>query len=102
MKRNSKAEQKQIAKERIEILFKKAKTSSQSLANRYVTLARKLSMKTRTPLPKVFKRKFCKHCHNYFKAGNYRVRTHNGKVVYYCYNCKKNSRIPFTKEKSKS
>ena len=45
---------KQIAKERIEILFEQAKESfksSPSLSNRYVTMARKISMKYKVPIP---------------------------------------------------
>ena len=79
---------KEKALQRIKILFREAKSNS-SKANRYVELARKIGMKVNLPLPKEFKRKFCKHCNNYFKTGNYRVRTRNKLVVYYCLNCKK-------------
>ena len=91
---------KEIAKERIEILFQQAaKAKTQALANRYVTLARKIQMKARIRMPPNLKRKFCKHCYNYFKAKNYRVRTKDKKVIYTCLKCKKYSRYPFKKEK---
>ena len=88
--------------DRIKNLFKQAKEvykESPALANRYVKLARQMSMKVKVPIPTSLKRKFCKHCHVYFVAGeNYRVRTQRGKVVYYCLNCKKYTRFPYVKE----
>ncbi|MBU3940693.1 MAG: ribonuclease P [Nanoarchaeota archaeon] len=93
----NKEEQKEIAKKRIEKLFEEAeKTKSQKLANRYVELARKIAMKLNLRMPKKFKRKFCKHCYNYFKGKNYRVRTRDGKLIYYCFECKKYTRIPLS------
>lgn len=86
-------EQKKIAKERIVILFKHADevfSKDKALANRYVALARKISMKYKVRIPRELKRKFCKHCYKYLKPGvNCRVRTRDGKVVYYCLECKK-------------
>ena len=79
---------KKLALERIKILFREAKLNP-SKANRYVQLARKIGMKVNLPIPKQFKRKFCKHCNNYFLSGNYRVRTRNKMLIYYCLNCKK-------------
>ena len=77
-----------IALEKIHILFGKAKLNP-SEANLYVKQARKIGMKVNLPIPKEYKRKYCKHCNNYFRSGNYRVRTRNKMVVYYCLNCKK-------------
>ncbi|MBI2148245.1 ribonuclease P [Candidatus Woesearchaeota archaeon] len=88
MKRLNKNKLKQIALERINILFQEAK-SNPSKANRYVEIARKIGMKVNIPIPKEYKRRYCKHCNNYFQSGNYRVRTRNKMVVYYCLNCKK-------------
>lgn len=101
--RKLKAErQRAIAKERIERLFELAADSEQELADRYVNLARRISMKVNLRLPSSLKRKFCKYCGSYFKSGvNYRVRTRNKKLVYYCFNCKRTYRIPFLKEKNK-
>jgi ribonuclease P protein subunit RPR2 len=93
-----KSKQKEIAKERIEILFEQAKLQfpkNKSLANRYVTLARKLAMKVRVRIPQEYKRKFCKHCHKYLQPGiNSRTRTRDGKVIISCLECKKFMRIP--------
>ncbi len=94
--------QRKIAGERIEKLFSLAESSSQKLADSYVDLARKISMKVNLRLPSSIKRRFCKNCGAYFRQGvNCRVRTRNGKVIYYCFNCKRTYRIPFLKEKKK-
>jgi len=94
----SKKKQKDIAKERITILFKQAESrfkENKSLANRYVTLARKLAMKVKIKIPKEHKRKFCKHCYKYLMPGeNSRIRTRDGKVIISCFECKKFTRIP--------
>lgn len=83
---------KKIALERIIHLFKEAR-GNPGKADRYVELARKIAMKTNVRIPREYKRKFCKHCNNYFQKGNYRVRTRNKTVVYYCFNCKKYMRF---------
>ncbi len=89
----TKKQQKEVALERIKILFKEADNvfnEDKKLANRYVELARKIGMKTKTRIPGVYKRKFCKHCYSYLKPGkNLRVRTKNKKLIYYCLSCKK-------------
>ena len=89
--------QKQIAQERIETLFleaEKAFPTNKSLSNRYVTLARKIAMKVKTRIPRELKRKFCKHCYKYlFPGRNCRIRTREGKLIIYCLECKKYTRI---------
>ncbi len=88
----------EIARERIKVLFEEAeKAKTQELANKYVQTARKIAMKFNLRLPRGYKRKFCKHCYNYFRNQNYRVRTKNGNVVYYCLNCKKYMKFPLAK-----
>ncbi len=93
-----KAKQKEIAQERIKILFAEAeKTFSKNkpLANRYVTLARKIAMKVKARIPLELKRRFCKHCYKYLQPGvNARVRTRAGRVIISCFECKKFMRIP--------
>ncbi len=97
MKKNQKTID--LAKERIKTLFEQAeKTKSQELANKYIQTARKIAMKLNLRLPSKYKRRFCKHCYNYFKEGNYRVRTRNNKLVYYCFNCKKYTRFVLNKK----
>lgn len=101
MKKLHSKKQKEIkntAKERITHLFEQAKkafTKDPALSNRYITIARKLSMKYKVRIPRELKRRFCKHCYRYLVPGeNCRIRTKNSKVVYYCLNCKKFMRFP--------
>lgn len=89
----SKEKQKYIAKERIEQLFLQAE-KRRDMANRYVSLARKIAMKVKEKIPLKYKRRFCKYCHNYFNKDNSRVRITKGKVVISCFECKKFTRIP--------
>ena len=72
--------------------------TNKSLANRYVTLARKIAMKVKVRIPQQYKRQFCKHCYNYFNKDNLRVRTKNNKVIYACLSCKKFTRYPIPKK----
>lgn len=58
-------------------------------ADIYIKKARKTGMKVNIPIPKLLKKKYCKHCYSYFKSGNYRARTRKGMLVYYCFRCKK-------------
>lgn len=85
----------EIAKERISILFEQAeKTKSKTLANRYVEMAKKISMKYKIRIPLELRRRFCKHCKAYLVPGkNLTVRTQNGKVVYTCLDCGKHMRF---------
>lgn len=96
MKRRPKLEVKEIAKQRIKELFQEAQTTeSQKLKNRYVQLARKIAGKARIRMPREYKRRYCKHCYSYLKSGqNARIRTRNKKLIIYCLECKKYTRIP--------
>jgi ribonuclease P protein subunit RPR2 len=93
--------QKKIALERIEILFKEANKvfkKDKKLADRYVELARKIAMKYKARIPSKFQKQFCKHCYKFLMPNvNCRVRLKEGKVVYYCLECKKYMRFPYTK-----
>ncbi|MAF50558.1 MAG: ribonuclease P [Nanoarchaeota archaeon] len=92
-----------IARTRIKKLFEEAEKmfkKDKKLSNRYVEIARKIAMKVNLSMPKKYKRLFCKHCYKYLRNGvNSRVRTNKGKVVIYCMECKKYTRIPLTKRK---
>ena len=99
-RRISKTEQKKIAGRRINRLFRLAEKNALKgeirLSNRYVELARKISMKNLTPIPKSFKRRFCKYCYSYLLPTiTCRVRISRGKVIVFCNNCKKYNRIHF-------
>ena len=99
----SKQKQKEIALQRIIILFRQAEEvfpKNKALADRYVSLARKLAMKVHAQIPRELKRRFCKHCYVYLKPGvNARVRTREGKVIISCFECKKFTRIPLKGKK---
>lgn len=105
-KRNYKKKkiQKNIAKKRIEKLFnlaeKQALKGCIRLSDRYVEIARKISMRYLTSIPKYYKRFFCKHCYRYMLPGKTcRVRIQNKKIIFFCYNCKKFTRIPINNQK---
>lgn len=84
----------QIAKERIDILFKQVKLEPE-MANRYVELARKIAMKARISIPSKYKRMFCKYCNTYFQKGNYKIRLKKGTKHYWCLTCKRLTRVPY-------
>ncbi|MBS3171307.1 ribonuclease P [Candidatus Woesearchaeota archaeon] len=90
---------KQIAKERINELFKKAKEifhENPNLSDRYVEIARKIAMKAQVSIPSNLKKKFCKKCNIYLVPGkNLRIRTRNKKLIYYCLKCKNIMRYPY-------
>jgi len=97
--------QKTIAKNRIIKLFTLAERYAISerfdLANRYVEIARKISMRYLVPIPKKFKRRFCKHCYSYLLPDkNCRIRIHNNRVIIFCKNCGKFTRIPIKNSKN--
>ena len=93
----NKKEQKKIALERIEVLFLEAKKvfkKDSKLADKYVKMAREMAMKYKVKIRQELKRKFCKHCYHYLMPSvNLRVRTREGKVIYYCLDCKKYMRF---------
>jgi len=88
-----------IALRRIHYLFSLAEISALrgklQLSDRYVELARKISMKYLVPIPRQYARCFCKHCYCYLLPPlTCRVRIHHGMIIIYCMNCKKFSRMP--------
>ena len=93
----------QIAKLRIKKLFEEADKifkKNKKLSNRYVEIARKIAMKLNLRMPKKYKRMYCKHCYSFLKNGvNARVRIHKSRVVIYCMECRKYTRIPLNKKK---
>jgi len=91
--------QKRIALRRMQRLFRLAEEYAlcgrMKLADRYVFLARKISMRYLVPIPQEFKRCFCKHCYRYLLPGvSGRVRIQGGKIVVYCLNCNRFTRMP--------
>ena len=95
----NKKNQKTIANKRIKRLFKLAQQNSLSknlyLSDKYIKLARKISMRYLVTIPKEYKNQFCKHCYNYLLPDiTGRIRIHRGKIIIFCYKCNKYSRIP--------
>ncbi len=102
-----KKQAKEIAMERIEILFKEAEKAfgkSPEKAKRYVELARKISTRTKTKMPKELKRKFCRKCNAYLVPGkNAKIRIKNKALIITCLECKALSKLPFwEREKDKN
>ncbi len=85
------------ALERIRHLFKEAEQAFKEdpkRADRYVDMARKISMKANLKIPSYLQKRFCKHCYRFLTPGvNCRIRTKEKKLVYYCRNCKKYMRF---------
>jgi len=91
-----KKKQKSIALERIEELLKQAEKANPERAKKYIALARRISSRTKTRIPKELKRRFCRHCNSYLHIGtNARVRLNRGKKTYFCLSCGKFTRIPY-------
>ena len=80
-------------------LFNKAKDAfdkNPERANKFVHKARRTAMKYKMKLPANLKRRVCKHCYAYLvPSKNCRVRIKEGKVVYYCFSCKRHTRIGY-------
>lgn len=95
----------EIAKERMEILFSeadKAFVKHPGRSKRYVELARKIGMRYNVRMPAGMKRRFCRSCGSYLKAGiNCRVRASSKKraVTVTCLECGHVSRHPYIREK---
>lgn len=96
---------KQIAHQRIQILFEQAKIVSKAnpnLAKQYVLSARKIAMAAKIHLPAEFKRETCKECSSLLVQGfNCRVRIKQKRephVVVTCLNCGKQARILLKKK----
>jgi ribonuclease P protein subunit RPR2 len=96
---------KQIAKQRIQILFEQAKKigrADSKLATQYVLSARKIAMAAKIRLPVEFRRGTCKECNSlFFFFFNCRVRVKQKMephVVVTCLNCGNQTRILLKKK----
>lgn len=91
----------EIAKERIEILFNQAEKEFKNhpaRSHRYVELARKLSMKYQVRISRKWRRRFCHKCYKFLVPGvNCRIRTRPKRekhLVIKCLECGNIMRIP--------
>jgi len=89
-----------IADERIEKLMRmsaeQAASGDADLARRYVDIARRISMRTKTEIPK--EHIYCKNCLIPMTPGTFRVRLRSHKVIMRCTECGYVKRIPYIKE----
>ncbi|MCD6559112.1 ribonuclease P [Thermococci archaeon] len=103
LRRKEQREKKEIARERIEILFTLAERVfpyDKSLANRYVAIALGVQQKAKVKMPRKWKRRYCKKCHSFLVPGvNARVRLREGHVVVKCLECGHIMRYPYLREK---
>ena len=95
-----------IALERIRILFDQAEQTfprDPDLAQRYVDLARKIAMRTRTHLPRDLRRRVCRSCKAYLVPGatsRTRIRQRREPhVTITCLRCGHTTRIPLGEKK---
>ena len=97
--------QKQIAKERIEILFSEAEKvfkSNPKRAAEHIKAAHKIAMRYRVHLGGGLKRKFCKKCFSYLKPGvTSTIRLNKSMLITTCKNCGAVKRLPY-KPKNKA
>jgi len=70
------------------------KEGNKGLSRTYSKKIRYLYMKHKLKLPKTLKRQLCKHCYSVLIPSlNCRIRTKEGKLIIYCLDCKKYTRI---------
>ena len=97
--KGTKGQQKKLALNEIDMLFKQAKElfdKKPDLADKYTQKARRTALKYKVKLPLKYKRSICKNCYKYLIPGrNLRVRTHKGHMVYCCLNCKGFMRVGY-------
>ncbi len=84
---------------RINTLFEQAAIRP-AYAKRYITLARKIGQRTKTPIPRALKLRMCKKCNAYLHAGNSTTRMRNGRKIIVCSECSTVKRIPLGGKKS--
>jgi len=99
---------KQIAKQRIQVLFQQAKNvyhDNPQLSSHYIATARKIAMAAKLCLPTTYKRQICKNCNMLLVPGdNCRVRIKQKRephVVITCLNCGCKTRILLRKKREK-
>jgi ribonuclease P protein subunit RPR2 len=102
------ADTRRIALQRVRTLFSLANETiheDPALAQRYVSLARKIAMAAKLRLPKEYRRQVCRHCKSFILPGvNCRVRIKQHRephVVITCLVCNGQTRIPLKEKKEK-
>ena len=99
MRKKQKNWSKDMAKQRINRLFELAASEFNThpeRSNRYVILARRISMRHRVPMPDELKPKVCKHCYSYLVQGvTARTRLQGNRITTTCLSCEKQMRRPY-------
>jgi ribonuclease P protein subunit RPR2 len=89
----------EMAEQRIERLFSLAEkvfSTRPELADRYVDIARRISMRHRVGIPGQYKKRICKQCGSYLMPGqNSRTRLDGKNIVITCKNCEAIKRYPY-------
>jgi ribonuclease P protein subunit RPR2 len=90
-RRSQTPETRRLARERIEILFERAREffpEHPALSDRCVDIARRIAMRQRVRIPRELRRRFCRCCSAYLVPGSTaRIRIHRGKVIVTCLRC---------------
>lgn len=93
----------EMAGQRIDRLFalaEKACRDRPDLADRYVDIARRISMRHRVSIPGELKRHVCRQCGGYLAPGvNARVRIDGRNVLITCQRCGGIKRYPYKNER---
>jgi ribonuclease P protein subunit RPR2 len=104
-----KANEKDIAKDRIVYLFRLAQKAmaegDKSLAKRYVSLALQIGMKFQVSMPREWKRSYCKNCGVYWVPGKtvmVRSKKKGKYMIFTCLDCGAIRRHPYIKESFKN
>ncbi len=88
-----------MAEQRIQRLFElaeKAYLERPDLADRYVDIARRISMRHRVGIPREMKRRICKECGSFLAPGdNCRVRLDGNNILITCTRCGAVKRYPY-------
>lgn len=97
-----------IARRRVQGLFELASKTfheDPALAQRYVTIARRIAMAAKIRLPTEYRLRVCRHCKSLILPGaNCRVRIKQQRephVAITCLNCGKQMRVPLRRGKEK-
>ncbi|MGV8169631.1 MAG: ribonuclease P protein component 4 [Candidatus Nanoarchaeia archaeon] len=88
-----------VARTRINVLFEEAEkvfSEDRALSDRYVFLARNISLKFKVPFSREQKLRCCRNCGAFLAQGkNASVRLSKGNVVVKCFSCKSIRRYKF-------
>ena len=103
MPKRKKGQERRIARERIDELFRLAESEAlrenRGRANRYVELARRIGMRYNVRLASEHKRRMCKECHAYLlPPKTARVRVGGSRIVTTCLACGAVMRFPYLRE----